>query len=141
MFCAAGKCDQILVLSRIGNYRPGEDVGSAAVLACLLLSPTAAEHTTYQYEPTVVVTKYQGIRIQSYIRVITVFVDIFYSNIWCPILPPLMVIYSTPPLFVVVLLLPNPNAAPILTRTQAPHQNPTVWGSQDKHFSMISANS
>eukprot|EP01052_Picozoa_sp_SAG31_P055332 SAG31_NODE_15220_length_764_cov_3.548872_1_plen_87_part_00 len=53
----------------------------------------------------------------------------------------LMVIYTTPPLLFVALLPPNLNAAPILTRTQAPHQNPTVWGSQDKHFSMLSANS
>ena len=52
-----------------------------------------------------------------------------------------MVIYTTPLLLFVALPPPNLNAAPILTRTQAPHQNPTVWGSQDKHFSMLSANS
>ena len=53
----------------------------------------------------------------------------------------LMVIYTTPLLLFVALPPPNLDAAPILTRTQAPHQNPTVWGSQDKHFSMLSANS
>ena len=53
----------------------------------------------------------------------------------------MIVIYATPLLLFVALPPPNLDAAPILTRTQAPHQNPTVWGSQDKHFSMLSANS
>ena len=52
-----------------------------------------------------------------------------------------MVIYTTPLLLFVALPPPNLNAAPILMRTQAPHQNSTVWGSQDKHLSMLSANS
>eukprot|EP01052_Picozoa_sp_SAG31_P023185 SAG31_NODE_1894_length_6965_cov_26.137198_4_plen_148_part_00 len=50
----------------------------------------------------------------------------------------MMVIYPTPPLLFVALLPPNLNAAPILMRTRALHQNPTVWCDQDKHLSMLS---
>ena len=52
-----------------------------------------------------------------------------------------MVIYTTPLLLFVALPPPNLDAAPILTRTEAPHQNSTVWGSQDKHLLTLSTNS
>ena len=52
-----------------------------------------------------------------------------------------MVIYATPLLLSVVLLLPNFNAAPILTRTQAPDRIPSASAAQNKHLLVLSINS
>jgi hypothetical protein len=46
----------------------------------------------------------------------------------------MMVIYATPPLFFVVLLPPNLNAAPILTRPRVPDQNPSAGAAQASIF-------
>ena len=53
----------------------------------------------------------------------------------------LMVIYTTPLLLSVVLLLSNLNAAPILTCTQAPDRIPSAGAAQNKHLLVLSINS